>query len=96
MQLKNLENELRKSYTARYDFEQKNVVQLANTNYRSTYLTGDGDGNVVFNVINCRIAKTVRFTFLKTDFTIPGALDINAGGETKWVLTLKLTPIVDY
>ena len=54
------------------------------------------DGNVVFNVINCRIAKTVRFKFLRTDFTIPGALDINAGGETKWVLTLKLTPIVDY
>jgi hypothetical protein len=54
------------------------------------------DGNVVFNVINCRIAKTVRFKFLRTDFTIPEALDINAGGETKWVLTLKLTPIVDY
>ena len=54
------------------------------------------DGNVVFNVKNCRIAKTVRFKFLKTDFTIPGALDINAGVETKWVLTLKMTPIVDY
>ena len=53
------------------------------------------DGNVVFNVINCRIAKTVRYKFLKTDFTIPGAIDINAGAETKWVLTLKLTPIVD-
>ena len=53
------------------------------------------DGNVVFNVINCRIAKTVRFKILRTDFTIPGALDINAGAETKWVLTLKLTPIVD-
>ena len=55
------------------------------------------DGNVIFNVKNCRIAKNVRFKFLKQDFTIPGPTEINvaANGETKWVLTLKMTPIVN-
>ena len=55
------------------------------------------DGNVIFNVKNCRIAKSVRFKFLKADLSIPGVNDINvaANGETKWVLTLKMTPIDD-
>ena len=53
------------------------------------------DGNIIFNVKNCRIAKNVRFKFLKSDFTTPGTTEINNGAETKWVLTLKLTPIVD-
>ena len=50
------------------------------------------EGNIIFNVINCRIAKTVRFKFLKADFS---PADVNNGAETKWVLTLRLTPIVN-
>jgi hypothetical protein len=57
------------------------------------------DGNVVFNVKNCRISKNVRFKWLKSNFTEAiGGTDINVtlnGGETKWVLTLKMTPIID-
>ena len=55
------------------------------------------DGNIVFNVINCRIAKTVRFKWLKSNFVESiGGTDINVGAvETKWILILKLTPIVN-
>jgi hypothetical protein len=53
---------------------------------------------ISFIVNNCRSPKRVTFSFLKQDFT-PGIVgtDINRDGiETKWVLTLKMTPIVDY
>ena len=53
------------------------------------------DGNVIFNVKNCRIAKKVKFKWLKSDFTTPSISDINVSGETRWVLTLRLTPIID-
>ena len=51
----------------------------------------------VFNVINCRIAKTVRFKWLKSNFveSISGT-DVNVSAvETRWILTLMLTPIVN-
>ena len=66
---------------------------------QDAYIQSDG-GNVIFKVKNCRIAKMVRFKWLKADFTAPtSTVDINVGingGETKWVLTLSMTPIVDY
>ena len=62
---------------------------------QDAYIQSDG-GNVIFTVKNCRIAKTVRFKWLKNDFSIPGATEINVTNETRWVLTLRLTPIVDY
>ena len=66
---------------------------------QDAYIQSDG-GNVIFNVKNCRIAKTVRFKWLKADFTdATSTVDINVGingGETRWVLTLRMTPIVDY
>ena len=66
---------------------------------QDAYIQSDG-GNVIFNVKNCRVAKHVRFKWLKADFSIPTTtVDINVaanGGETRWVLTLRLTPIVDY
>ena len=57
------------------------------------------DGNVIFNVKNCRIPKTVRFKWLKSNFTeVVGGTDVNISpNETKWILTLKMTPIIgDY
>ena len=62
---------------------------------QDAYIQSDG-GNVIFKVKNCRIAKNVRFKWLKADFTAPGVTEINVSAETKWVLTLRLTPIVDY
>lgn len=50
MQLKNLENDLKKSYTARYDFEKKEIVQLSNAVYRNFYLTNEGDGAYAYAV----------------------------------------------
>ena len=62
---------------------------------QDAYIQSDG-GNVIFNVKNCRVAKHVRFKWLKNDFTAPGVTEINVSAETRWVLTLKMTPIIDY
>ena len=48
MQLKNLEMDLRKSYTARYDFDQNKVVQLANPSFRNILQTNEGDGKTFY------------------------------------------------
>ena len=68
------------------------VVQLADTHVQS-----DGSIGTTFNVINCRVKRRVKFSFVKPDFSnIVNGTDINAGGDTRWLLTLKMTLIVDY
>ena len=59
---------------------------------QDSYIQSDG-GSGKFMVKNCRVPKQVRFKWLKSDFTqtISGT-DVNNGGETKWILTLRLTP----
>jgi hypothetical protein len=60
---------------------------------QDSYIQSDG-GAGKFTVKNCRVPKMIRFKWLKSDFT-PAitALDVNNGAvETKWILTLKLTP----
>ena len=52
-------------------------------------------GNTQFIVKNCRVPKQVRFKFLKNDYSIPGVTEINSTIETKWTLTLKMTPIIN-
>jgi hypothetical protein len=60
------------------------------------YCRSDGSSGVSFRVNNCQMKRPVRFKFLKPDFTSPvDGTDINVGGETKWILVLKLTPIID-
>jgi hypothetical protein len=61
---------------------------------QDAYIQSDG-GNIRFTVKNCRVPKQVRFKFLKQDFTEAGLGDINSGGETNWILTLKMTPIIN-
>ena len=61
---------------------------------QDAYVQSDG-GAISFKIKNARNIKKVRFKFLKQDFTIPGATEINSTAETKWILTLKLTPIVN-
>jgi hypothetical protein len=64
-------------------------------------IQSDG-GYSIFRVNNCRSSKQVSFFFLKSDFTpVLNETDINipipgppiVPVETKWLLTLKMTPI---
>lgn len=49
-QLRNLEFELRKSFAARYDFDKKEMVSLANPAYRNLILTKEGDGAIAYAI----------------------------------------------
>ncbi len=52
------------------------------------------NGTVTFVTKNTRMKKRVRFRMLKSDLTpVANAQDINFGGETKWLLTLRVTPL---
>lgn len=48
MQLKNLEAELRKSHIARFDFDKNAIIQLGSPDYRTVYLTKEGDGTMAY------------------------------------------------
>lgn len=52
-------------------------------------------GSVSFKIKNARNVRKVRFSFLKADFTVPDVDAINHDGETRWILSLKMTPIVN-
>jgi hypothetical protein len=52
-------------------------------------------GSVSFKIKNARNVRKVRFSFLKADFTVPADTEINHDAETRWILSLKLTPIVN-
>ena len=52
-------------------------------------------GSVSFKIKNARNVRNVRFSFLKSDFTVPAVDTINHEGETRWILSLKMTPIID-
>ena len=54
-----------------------------------------GSGGISFVVKNIRVKRRIRFKILKQDYTdaIDGT-DINVGGfETKWYVTMRVTPI---
>ena len=53
-------------------------------------------GAISFKIKNSRNVKNVRFSFLTSSFAIPEVDAINNTTETKWILTLKMTPIIDY
>ncbi|MES2003508.1 MAG: prolyl oligopeptidase family serine peptidase [Bacteroidota bacterium] len=48
VQLKNLDNELRRSYPARVDINGKQLVQLSNEKFRNMLQTKEGDGDVFY------------------------------------------------
>ena len=62
------------------------------------YAQTDGSSGITFNIKSARVKKRIQFSLLKTDFTpVVDATDINtSSGITRWVLVLKMTPIVDY
>ena len=53
-------------------------------------------GSVSFKIKNARHVRNVKFSFLTSDFTVPGVEAINHEGETRWILSLRMTPIIDY
>jgi hypothetical protein len=60
--------------------------------FQDSYIQSDG-GAGKFTVKNCRVPKVVKFKWLKPDFTSAvSGTDVNNGGETRWILTLRLTP----
>lgn len=48
VQLYNLNRDLKRSYTALYDWQNKQVLQLANEQFRNVELTKEGDGDVFY------------------------------------------------
>ena len=48
MQLRSLETELRRAYTARYDFASNTVVPLGSSKFRNVVQTNEGDGSVFY------------------------------------------------
>ena len=48
MQLRSAETELRRAYTARYDFASNTVVPLASSKFRNVVQTNEGDGAVFY------------------------------------------------
>ena len=52
-------------------------------------------GAVSFKIKNARNVRKVIFKFLKSDFSAPDIDDLNNVIETKWILTLKMTPIIN-
>ncbi len=55
------------------------------------------NSNINFRSNNCRMIKRIRFSLHNPNFNeCVSGTDINIGGiETRWVLTLKLSPIKD-
>ncbi len=71
------------------------IISVVNTTTFSDLYRFNENNIVSFRVNNCRVPKKVTFSFLKSDFT---AVNVGTDFSTdlRWVLTLKMTPIVDY
>jgi hypothetical protein len=59
------------------------------------YIQND-NGSTSLKIKNARHVRNVKFSFLKSDFTVPDVDAINDNAETRWILSLKMTPIVNY
>ena len=53
-------------------------------------------GSTSFKIKNAQNIRNVKFSFLKSDFTAPDVGAINNDGETRWILSLRMTPIINY
>lgn len=53
------------------------------------------NGSTGFKIKNARNVRNVKFSFLTSSFVVPAVGTINHGGETQWILSLKMTPIVN-
>ena len=53
------------------------------------------NGSTGFKIKNARNVRNVKFSFLTSSFVAPAVGTINHQGETQWILSLKMTPIVN-
>ena len=53
------------------------------------------NGSTGFKIKNARNVRNVKFSFLTSSFEVPAVGTINYQGETQWILSLKMTPIVN-
>ena len=53
------------------------------------------NGSTAFKIKNARNVRNVKFSFLTASFGVPAVGTINYDGETRWILSLKMTPIVN-
>ena len=53
------------------------------------------NGSTAFKIKNARNVRNVKFSFLTSSFGVPAVGTINHQGETQWILSLKMTPIVN-
>ncbi|MEY3738894.1 MAG: hypothetical protein RL544_1672 [Bacteroidota bacterium] len=79
MQLRSVETELKRAYTARYDFKLNAVVPLGSTKFRNVIQTNDGDGSVFYAATDegKRIASQWQ-GYTKSDIYTINPIDGNA------------------
>ena len=53
------------------------------------------NGSTGFKIKNARNVRNVKFSFLTSLFEVPAVETVNHEGETRWILSLKMTPIVN-
>lgn len=53
------------------------------------------NGSTGFKIKNARNVRNVKFSFLTSSFVVPAVGTINYQSETQWILSLKMTPIVN-
>ena len=53
------------------------------------------NGSTGFKIKNARNVRNVKFSFLTSLFEVPAVETVNFDGETRWILSLKMTPIVN-
>jgi hypothetical protein len=72
------------------------ILSVVAMSLLSEILTSNERGHTTFRVNNCRTLKEVVFYFLKADLTpVVAGQELQNGGETRWALTLKMTPIIE-
>ncbi len=73
----------------------KVILAILPINTVTNSFVQNNNGNISFRIKNARNKKKVRFRFLKSNFSPPAVDEINDEEETKWILTLRMTPIVN-
>lgn len=87
MQLKNLEADLKKSYTARYDFTKHETIQLGSQDFRSFYLTKEGDGQIAYASADQGKRKALQWQgFIESDLY---AIDVQNGTKNSILKDFK-------
>ncbi|MFL9483552.1 alpha/beta hydrolase family protein [Chitinophagaceae bacterium LWZ2-11] len=94
VQLKNLETNLKRSFLARYDFDNNGVIQLADEKFERVMMTSEGDGNVFYTTSD--FGKRVQQQW--QGFTLQDFYTVNPiTGERKLIIKdIKGRPSASY